>query len=99
MEKNSKLILSTLVVLVIIIGIAFFFKKNTYKINFYNDNTIIKTIETRKNKTIEQPEKPTKEGFIFIGWYQNDGEVFNFENPINQDTNLYARWATIVTNE
>lgn len=99
MNKNSKIILSLLAIIILIVGVVVYFKTNTYSVNFYSDGELIQTIETRKNKVITQPDKPEKDGYVFIGWYAEDGEVFNFENTINQNINLFARWATIVLDE
>lgn len=50
---------------------------------------------------VEKPENPTKEGYIFGGWYtsSNNGEtlesVFDFDTPIEKDLTLYAKWTPI----
>ena len=38
---------------------------------------------------------PTKEGYSFAGWYDNqefNGNVFDFEETITEDITLYAKW-------
>lgn len=44
--------------------------------------------------TANEPETPTKEGFIFKGWYSNSEltEAFDFTTPITEPINLYAKW-------
>ena len=96
MNKTLKIGLSLLTIIIVIAGVVVFFKTNTYTVNFYNDGNLVETIETRKNKTIKAPEQPKKDGYVFIGWYTKDGEVFDFEKNITENTILYARWATIV---
>ena len=96
MNKTSKIVLSLFTIILMIAGVVVFFKTNTYNVNFYNDGTLVETIETRKNKTIKAIEQPEKEGYVFIGWDTNNGEVFDFDKNITENTNLYARWATIV---
>ena len=44
------------------------------------------------NDKIKLPEEPTKEGFIFEGWFYEDGEKFSIRDYIEEDTTLYARW-------
>ena len=46
-------------------------------------------------KAIE-PNEPTKENFLFGGWYSNSAltERFSFNTPITRDIVLYARWNT-----
>ena len=43
--------------------------------------------------TVNMPEEPEREGYIFDGWANNKGDIFDFENnKINDDITLYARW-------
>jgi len=46
---------------------------------------------------VEPSEEPTKDGYRFAGWYteEEDGEPFDFEVPIYEDTTVYARWIPI----
>ncbi len=44
---------------------------------------------------IEEPEAPTREGYEFGGWYQDEGYdiVWNFEeDTVTGDITLYALW-------
>ena len=40
---------------------------------------------------------PTRQGFMFTGWYtaETDGTAFDFSTPITSHTTIYAQWATI----
>lgn len=40
---------------------------------------------------VSEPDKPTKEGYIFSGWYLND-EFYNFNSSITSDITLVANW-------
>ncbi|MCH5249931.1 MAG: InlB B-repeat-containing protein [Lachnospiraceae bacterium] len=54
-----------------------------------------KYIGINAGQTIERPENPTAEGYIFAGWYQDSActKVWDFENDIVQgDITLYAKW-------
>ena len=61
-----------------------------------NGGSTIESISVETGKTIVAPEEPTKEGFIFAGWYFDvdfnekfgDFETFIVEENIT----LYARW-------
>ena len=46
-------------------------------------------------KTVNQPDDPTAEGYQFKGWYtqENDGELFDFTQPIKEDVTVYAHWS------
>lgn len=97
---NKKGIIALFIVLVILLvaGIVFYFKNNTYTIQFYDEGKLVETLEVRKNRPIKEPTSPTKDGYMFIGWYEN-GELFNFDNNITKDINLIAGWGKITTEE
>ena len=45
--------------------------------------------------TVTPPDDPTAEGYQFKGWYtqENDGELFDFTQPIKEDVTVYAHWS------
>lgn len=99
MKNSLKYILLGFVIILLIGSIIVYFKLNTYQVNFYNEGELYKSVETRRNRAMKEPETPTKEGYIFIGWYNENGEVFDFEHNITQNMNLIAHWGEIVTDE
>ncbi len=44
-----------------------------------------------KDKKVEEPKNPTKNGYIFIGWYLDD-KKFDFDTPINDNIVITAKW-------
>jgi uncharacterized repeat protein (TIGR02543 family) len=38
------------------------------------------------------PDTPTRQGYIFVGWYSEDGEYYDFSKPVWEDITLYAQW-------
>ena len=67
------------------------FEPKTYTVTFVNgDEEISQTVKHGEHAT--EPTKPTKEDFIFMGWFGGD-EEFDFENPITSDTVLNAKFA------
>lgn len=46
---------------------------------------------------VGEPEVPTKEGYVFQGWYLNDG-LYNFESYVTSDITLVAKWGPIKYN-
>ena len=45
------------------------------------------------NTRIEEPANaPTQNGYTFAGWYDANGNVWNFNVAIVEDTTLYAHW-------
>lgn len=69
--------------------------KNEYTVSFNtNGGSSISDINVAEGDKIEEPTEPTKNGFVFDGWYLSDTEEtpFDFNLPIYQDTVLYAKW-------
>ena len=40
----------------------------------------------------ETLEQPTKEGYTFVGWYDENGEEFDPATQLTEDTTLYEKW-------
>ncbi len=67
----------------------------TYTITFYqneNDTTAYATKTTNADGAIEWPAAPTKEGFVFKGWANEDGDTYSNNSVFFADTKLYAQW-------
>ena len=60
----------------------------------------VKLVDGEKTETRNVPyggtvgtlEQPTKEGYTFVGWYGENGEVFNPAAPLTEDTTICAKW-------
>ena len=54
----------------------------------------VKPITIAEGATITLPRNPTKEGYIFDGWYLSDAFVEKFvaTKTITGDITLYAKW-------
>ena len=50
------------------------------------------TQTVQHRKTAQQPEDPTRDGFSFTGWYDEDGSPFNFATLIVKNVKLTAHW-------
>jgi|GEM_PF-2506776 len=46
-----------------------------------------------------QPIDPVKEGFVFDGWYSDEGltALYNFSTPVTSDMTLHAKWTGIAS--
>ena len=68
-----------------------------YTVTFdYNDGkTENLKIVVAEGSKVSKPEDPNKVGYNFIEW-QYDGVAYNFDNPINSDITLKAKYEIIV---
>lgn len=59
--------------------------------------TAIPDQSVRVGATAEKPADPTKEGYTFDGWYEEDTftTAFDFDEPISADTTVYAKFTSI----
>ena len=51
-------------------------------------------IKVQDGECVVKPEKPTRSGYRFIGWYVDEKLItkFDFDTPITEDMILYANW-------
>lgn len=67
-------------------------KTKTYTVTFVNeDGTKLANVNIEKGDTLEDIDKPTKEGYIFVSWLKN-GIEYDIKTPINEDITLTANW-------
>ena len=69
-------------------------KKNEYKLDFDLGDFTDDSFENNANVPGEGFElpTPTREGYDFLGWYTNDGELFTEDMEITADMKLVAKW-------
>ena len=60
---------------------------------------IIKVDKTGKNTEYGSIERPEKEGYTFLGWYDENNNLLEETTKITDDIVYYAKWAVIVTDE
>src|SRR5690606_949771 len=70
-------------------------EEEVYTVTFDSKGgSLVSPIEVEVNQTITKPEDPTKEGYMFLGWYLND-QLFDFETSILSNITLEAKWEEI----
>lgn len=68
---------------------------NLYTVTFNsNGGTEINSRQVLEGGSVIKPADPTREGYIFIGWYLGNDE-FDFNSAITSDLTLTARWEEI----
>lgn len=78
----------------------------TYTITFNSTGgSAVSAIEAAAGAKIESPEKPTKEGVVFAGWYESadngktlSDKPFEFSYMPAKSFTLYAKWADVNIN-
>lgn len=99
MDKDRKplkmLYFAIPVIILVVIAMFFIFskKEESYSVSFVlEDGTVLsdQTIDSSGNVT--RPEDPTKEGYVFEGWYSG-GVKFDFNTEVKKDMVLEARWS------
>ena len=64
----------------------------TYTVKFEsNGGSKVESIKVQDGEKAEKPTDPTKDGYVFDGWYLGE-EKFDFSTPITKDITLKARW-------
>ncbi len=69
------------------------------KVQFMDGNTILSSKTVDYNLTVSAPQnEPTKNGYIFDGWYTDTEytDQFNFNDKITTDTKIYAHFIQII---
>lgn len=67
----------------------------------YNDNANhIETVNVDYGTILRQPqENPTLDGYTFLAWVGEDGETYNWSNPITHDTYIDATYTEYIGTE
>ena len=83
------------VILLVSGGIYFYMHKDGYQVVFNsNGGSIVAPIHTGFKNTLEKPEDPVRDGYIFDGWYFGS-EKFDFNTSIEENITLTAHWEEV----
>ncbi|MBQ3760053.1 MAG: VWA domain-containing protein [Synergistaceae bacterium] len=59
------------------------------------DGSEIAVQKVQDEGTATEPQAPEREGYIFLGWLDADGFLYNFDNPVYEDIALAAYYAEL----
>ena len=92
--KKKLAIVSLIVLSVFSLFIAGCSKKTEkYTVTFDSDGgTEIASVQVEKGKKITKPEDPSKEHYVFDGWYLEDTEWIFESDTVTKNTALTAKW-------
>src|SRR5690606_17036893 len=71
-------------------------KEKLYTITFDTQGgSPVSSITQKANEEIFEPKQPTKDGYVFIGWFldEDSEERYTFTVMPAKNITLYARWA------
>ena len=94
MMKKKLAIVSLIVLSVFSLFIAGCSKKTEkYTVTFDSDGgTEIASVQVEKGKKVTKPEDPSKEHYVFGGWYLEDTEWVFESDTVTKNTALTAKW-------
>ncbi len=100
MQKNKKAIIVAVVIvlLLIIFAVIFILSNQKYTVTFDSKGgTLVEAQEVKKNETATEPADPTREGYIFLGWYTSETSTveYDFDTKVVEDITLIAKWGQI----
>ena len=66
-----------------------------------NGGSTISSSRVEEGSKVSKPTDPTRDGYEFKGWFTNVGltDPMNFDNPINGNLDLYAKWEQIIIDD
>lgn len=71
----------------------------THLITFQSDGgSSVSEQQVATGGKVSKPEDPTKEGFTFVGWYLEDGTLYDFDQPVDGPFTLIAHWEKVAPN-
>lgn len=91
--KELRMTLIILLVGMFFLSGCFFTEKHTVTFKT-NGGGEIENVSLKTGSKLENVKEPTKEGYIFGGWYL-DGEEYDFDTKIDEDITLVAKWQKI----
>ena len=59
----------------------------------------IDSVKVNRNGTVARPDEPTREGYVFEGWFTDADctEAYDFDTKVTKNITLYAKWTEKTT--
>lgn len=95
-KKNKKWFIVLILIIILLIFLIFYLlfgRKKSFTVTFDTvGGTPISNIIVKNNEVIKLPDEPVKEGFKFIGWTDNNGNMITNGTKLTEDITLRALW-------
>jgi len=70
-------------------------EREEYRVKFDTaGGNLIDRVKVYGGDSVERPEDPIKENFVFLGWYIGN-EEYDFSTPISEDITITAKWKIV----
>ena len=92
MKRTLGIILSALAILILASSCCFCMRMHTVTIDPANGDEV-ETVIVEDGKLLEEPDRPRRSGYSFIGWYNEaTDEKYDFSLPVRSDLTIIAHW-------
>ena len=98
MKKKTKIIIivaAIVLIAAIVTALVIILNNNKqFTVKFDTDGgSEIAEIKIKKNETLVLPKEPTKEGYVFLNWVDEEGNAVLKNFVVKKDKKLTAKWA------
>jgi len=98
-KRESKVgeIIALIIIIIISAYLGWLFAnatESTYDVAFMVDGVQSTMVKVEEENNVLKPQDPTREGYVFAGWYNGDVK-FDFSTKITEDITLTAKWTKI----
>lgn len=94
-KKKAIIVIAVIIVLLLIFAAILLFSNQKYTVTFDSKGgTLVEAQTVKKNETATRPADPTREGYIFLGWYTSETSTveYDFDTKVVEDITLIAKW-------
>lgn len=94
MKKMNKWVILILGVFVLVVILFLIFgREKSFTVTFNSDGgTKISDVDVKKGEKLKLPDPPTKKGYRFVGWTDENGNAITNDTIVKKDINVKAMW-------
>lgn len=98
-QMKRRAVLAIVLLLIALVSVTACGKETDFKVDFIVDGNVYATIHTSGKEVLKMPDDPTKDGYIFDGWFRDEGswkKPFTanslLDAPLSGNMSVYAKW-------